>query len=231
MLCTSIEAYLVSGLSIVDMGRLLDRVVTDWNIGTHDVALLQSFLDDILQGRPTKVPVYDKSLHQGRGDRAPISQWLSIPNPRNYKIIIVEGWCVGFESIPEHRLVAAYGGSSRTLSQHTLEHLRVMNDYLVDYAKILKFDAFVHIDAEDLSWVYEWRQEQEDAMRRDKGDETVGMSKEEVVKFVDGYYPAYELYTEDLRKGMFRNATQDSEGRHLRLIVGRDRKVKEVKRL
>ena len=106
-----------------------------------------------------------------------------------------------------------------------------MNDYLRDYTKILNFDAFVHIDAEDLKWVYEWRQEQEDALRRDKGDETAGMSKEEVIRFVDGYYPAYELYTEDLREGLFRDSVQGSRSRHLRLTVGRDRKVKEAKRL
>ena len=201
------------------------------SLGTHDVALLQSFLTDIGQGKPTHVPVYDKSLHQGRGDRAPPSEWLSIPNPRDYQIIIVEGWCVGFEAIDEARLLSAYKSTSRTLSHHTLEHLRAMNDYLRDYTKILNFDAFVHIDAEDLKWVYEWRQEQEDALRRDKGDETAGMSKEEVIRFVDGYYPAYELYTEDLREGLFRDSVQGSRSRHLRLTVGRDRKVKEAKRL
>lgn len=36
-------------------------------------------------------------------------------------------------------------------------------------------------------------------------------------------YPAYELYTDVLRKGIF-----DEPGKQLRLVVGRDRKVKEV---
>lgn len=38
-------------------------------------------------------------------------------------------------------------------------------------------------------------------------------------------YPAYELYTDVLRKGIF----GDEAGKQLRLIVGRDRRVKEVR--
>jgi D-glycerate 3-kinase len=37
-------------------------------------------------------------------------------------------------------------------------------------------------------------------------------------------YPAYELYTDVLRNGIFGG----EEGKQLRLIVGRDRRVKEV---
>lgn len=40
-------------------------------------------------------------------------------------------------------------------------------------------------------------------------------------------YPAYELYTEVLRSGVFGS----DSGRQLRLVVGRDRRVKEVLRL
>lgn len=82
------------------------------------------------------------------------------------------------------------------------------------------FDAFIHIDAERTEYVYEWRLEQEAAMRREKGR---GMSDEEVVKFVDGYYPAYELFEEGVRKGVL-----GERGRQLRLVVGRNRRVKEV---
>lgn len=37
-------------------------------------------------------------------------------------------------------------------------------------------------------------------------------------------YPAYELYTDVLRKGIF----SGEKGKQLRLVVGRDRRVKEV---
>lgn len=41
---------------------------------------------------------------------------------------------------------------------------------------------------------------------------------------MDTDYPAYELYTDVLRRGIYRGEI----GKQLRLIVGRDRKVKEV---
>jgi len=84
--------------------------------------------------------------------------------------------------------------------------------------------VFMHIDAEETGFVYEWRQEQEEVLRREKGR---GMSRAEVVRFVDGYYPAYELFTKALREGVFKGR-EDAKGRQLRLVVGRDRRVKEV---
>lgn len=39
-------------------------------------------------------------------------------------------------------------------------------------------------------------------------------------------YPAYELYTDTLRNGIF-----NDKGRQLRLVVGQDRKVKKVEML
>jgi D-glycerate 3-kinase len=46
------------------------------------------------------------------------------------------------------------------------------------------------------------------------------MTPEQVVRFVDGYYPAYVLYTDVLRAGTFHD-----RGRQLRLVVGKDRRV------
>jgi D-glycerate 3-kinase len=76
-------------------------------------------------------------------------------------------------------------------------------------------------------------------MRASKG---TGMSEEQVNNFVNGCkypiginhesllitldYPAYELYTEVLRNGIY-----PEPGRQLRLVVGKNRRVKEVIRL
>ena len=48
--------------------------------------------------------------------------------------------------------------------------------------------------------MYTWRLEQEHNLWKSKGK---GMSDDDVKTFVDGYYPAYELYTEGLRRGLF----------------------------
>jgi D-glycerate 3-kinase len=79
------------------------------------------------------------------------------------------------------------------------------------------------------------------------------MTEEQVNHFVDGCpylpllnhrlfradhfsiadYPSYELFTETLREGVFKphNSsadTSDCQGRQLRLVVNRDRRVQEV---
>ncbi|KAI0598330.1 P-loop containing nucleoside triphosphate hydrolase protein [Biscogniauxia sp. FL1348] len=203
--------------------------------GTHDIPLLRSFFASLCAGEPTQVPSYDKSLHGGRGDRAPASDWATVngPGQPRVQVVIFEGWCVGFRAVGADEVAARWrdadadGGEGNgkprsTLRRHRLEHLTFVNEALRAYDGAVTdlLDAFIHVDAEDLSWVYDWRLEQEVALRRDKG---AGMTDDEVVAFVDAYYPAYELFTDKLRAGLF----PGRPGRHLRLIVGRDRKVKQ----
>jgi D-glycerate 3-kinase len=117
-----------------------------------------------------------------------------------------------------------------TLWKNSLESLLFVNEKLRGYDVMTDmFDAFIHIDAEETAYVYAWRREQEEALRRANGVENA-MTDEQVVKFVDGYYPAYELFTENLRNGVFRGDPEKKEGQ-LRLIVGRDRRVKVVEKI
>lgn len=90
--------------------------------------------------------------------------------------------------------------------------------------------------------MYDWRLEQEAKMRKAKGK---GMTDEQVIDFVNGCqykifpmflavkgsrftdqtisidYPAYELFTDRLRSGIFQN----EKGKQLRLVVRKDRTV------
>ncbi|KAJ3494247.1 hypothetical protein NLG97_g4200 [Lecanicillium saksenae] len=117
---------------------------------------------------------------------------------------------------------------SRTLQSHKLEHLLLVNQNLRAYDTLTSlFDLFIQIDSEDTEYVYIWRAEQEDHLRLIKGDPNAGMTQEQVVHFVDGYYPAYELYTDGVRSGIF----SDRPGCQLRMVVGRDRSVKQVMRI
>ncbi|KAK2590109.1 hypothetical protein QQS21_012216 [Conoideocrella luteorostrata] len=195
--------------------------------GTHDVNLVKAVFAAIINGHAAKIPRYDKALFSGQGDRLPMVEWESINRPGDepIQVVIFEGWAVGFRPLCAEEVEAKWKAPSRTLRKHKLEHLLLVNEKLRDYDAITDlFDAFVHIDSEDAEYVYGWRQEQEDSLRISKGDSTAGMTPEQVVKFVDGYYPAYELYTDGMRSGVFK----DSTGCQLRMIVGRDRKVKQV---
>jgi D-glycerate 3-kinase len=192
--------------------------------GTHDLGLLRGFFDALLSGAPCRVPAYDKAAFDGLGDRTPESSWtpLNGPGQTPVQVVIFEGWCVGFRALEEREVEAKWRGESRTLHGHKLEHLLFVNECLRGYDAVTDlFDAFIHIDAEDTEYVYEWRLEQERELRRERG---VGMSDEQVVKFVDAYYPAYELFSDGVRRGIF----PDRKGCQLRLVVGKDRGVKET---
>ncbi|KAK4968078.1 hypothetical protein LTR66_011892 [Elasticomyces elasticus] len=199
---------------------------------THDVALgaklfaaIRSHESDI------RIPSYDKSAFSGQGDRRPESEWKVInregTNP--VEVVIFEGWCVGFRALSDAELkkkwedAKAEGGEYRgQLAKHTLENLAFVNKKLRGYDQLTdQLNAFLHIDAADTQYVYAWRLEQETALRAAKG---TGMTDEQVVNFVNGYYPAYELYTDVLRNGIY----GQEKGRQLRLVVGKDRRVKEV---
>jgi D-glycerate 3-kinase len=192
--------------------------------------LARKIVNALRNGTPTKIPQYDKSRFNGQGDRVPSSQWEEVNQPGQAKIqvVIFEGWCVGFRALPaeevERKQAESKSDPNSTLWKNRLEDLQFVNEKLRDYDVMTDvFDAFMHIDAEETMYVYEWRLEQEVALRKEKG---TGMTDEQVKKFVDGYYPAYELFTDSLRKGIFKGP--DSQGKQLRLVVGRDRKVKEV---
>jgi D-glycerate 3-kinase len=56
------------------------------------------------------------------------------------------------------------------------------------------------LTTDDLANVYSWRLDQEHALREKTGS---GMSDVDIVEFVRGYMPAYELYLEKLKRESF----------------------------
>ncbi|KAK4158301.1 P-loop containing nucleoside triphosphate hydrolase protein [Chaetomidium leptoderma] len=193
--------------------------------GTHDLPLLQTFLTALSQNQhPLPIPQYDKSAFSGLGDRQPRSSWPSTSPSSPPRVLILEGWCVGFQPLPSQTVEAKWKSpTARTLHNHKLDHLLFINEQLRGYDAVVnrELDAFIHIDAEDTEYVYAWRAEQEAQLRRERGG---GMTEEQVVKFVDAYYPAYELFSEGVRRGVF---GPGREGCQLRVVVGRNRQVQE----
>jgi D-glycerate 3-kinase len=156
------------------------------------------------------------------------------PGGRKVQVVILEGWCVGFRALaPElvrEKREASRADPASTLWKNRLESLVFVNERLREYDVMTDvLDAFIHVDAEETSYVYAWRLEQEVALRKAKGVENA-MTDEQVRSFVDGYYPAYELYTDSLRKGVFHDVPE-KKGAQLRLVVGRDRRVKTVEQI
>ncbi|KAK3390838.1 P-loop containing nucleoside triphosphate hydrolase protein [Podospora didyma] len=194
--------------------------------GTHDIPLMKTFFSALCSGQPTAVPRYDKAAFSGLGDRLPTSTWTAVnqPDTRPIQVVILEGWCVGFRPLPPAAVETKWKSPySRTLHKHTLDHLLFINAALAEYAPVTVdlFDAFIHVDAEDTEYVYAWRLQQETQLRAERG--TGGaMTDEQVIKFVDAYYPAYELFAEGVRDGILLPGQPRCQ---LRLVVGRDRSV------
>lgn len=214
---------------------------------THEIPLVKSVFSSLRQNKPTAIPQFNKAAFNGHGDRVPEKDWMTVnEDPQNpIRIVLFEGWCVGFRPLPqdtvtslhERTVAEAQDSSSKypgRLGHNSLQSVSTINTALQEYDEITsQFDGLIHIDAEDPLYVYGWRKEQEHNLIKAKGS---GMTDEQVKNFVDGYYPSYELYVDGLREGVFKTlkkdgSVEDWKGRQLRLVVGKDRKVKQVERI
>lgn len=148
--------------------------------GTHDVALGCAVLDDLAAGRTTLVPTYDKSAHQGLGDRAPASSFRCVEG--RLDVVILEGWMLGFAPVDPDMLAP---------------ELRAPNEMLAAYARWHeRLDALVRLDARSLDDVVRWRVGSERA-RRERGEGA--LSEEGARDYIERFLPAYRLYLPGLR--------------------------------
>ncbi|EUC29173.1 hypothetical protein COCCADRAFT_29709 [Bipolaris zeicola 26-R-13] len=202
--------------------------------GTHDEALAQSFFQELKNWSATDgnkhlaIPSFDKSRFNGEGDRAPEHSWPRIT--RKPAVVIFEGWCLGFTPVSpsfiqqKHALALQDKLAVNTPAQHQVSHLLEVNECLKRYCDTFMgpshFHYFVHIDTEDLGNVYKWRLEQEHRLIEERGE---GMEDQRVREFIDGYMPSYEIYLEQLRKGLF-----EERGRMVRVVLDEGRGVERV---
>jgi D-glycerate 3-kinase len=178
--------------------------------GTHDIGLATTVLSQF--SNPVKndkifLPVFDKSLFDGDGDRAPRSQWRFLDPEPPIQVVIFEGWCVGFLPLSEDEVEAKWKEaksqgaalgqsdshkdgpieqkfSTTTLADHKLDDLLFVNARLGEYCESFMgpqhVDYLVHLDTLDLANVYRWRMEQEHMLRKVKGR---GMTDSQVADF------------------------------------------------
>jgi D-glycerate 3-kinase len=146
--------------------------------GTHDVALGDRVirqLGPLRAGDEALVPVYDKSAHAGRGDRAPAARWRRVFGPID--LVILEGWMLGFCPVDEAALEP---------------ELRAPNAYLAAYGSWSRvLDAFVHLGVDSLETIVAWRVGSERA-RRDRGE--TALSDADARDYIERFLPAYRVY-------------------------------------
>jgi D-glycerate 3-kinase len=211
--------------------------------GTHDEQLALCFFDDVMSVTKTddiKLPAFDKSLYKGEGGRVPDTQWERIPRKPSLDVLIFEGWCLGFQPLAPEAVEAKWKVANllssepvrtpypiQTLADHDLESLLAVNENLRRYCDTFmgpwRFDGFVHLSTDELVNVYRWRINQEEVLRKNKG---TGMTDEEVILFVKGYMPAYELYLNHLTETYLFQAK--GEKIHLRIVLDSRRSVSQI---
>jgi D-glycerate 3-kinase len=154
--------------------------------GTHDIDLgvrTMRALKEIQAGRAVRVPVYDKSAHGGRGDRAPESAWRVVEGPLD--LVIVEGWMFGFRPVPESALPdARLNAPNRALERYSAWHAMI--------------DVWIVLRAAEPEFVLEWRVEAEEKM---KASGKAGLSREAIEDYVRRFLPAYRTYATGLAAG------------------------------
>ncbi|KAJ9098618.1 hypothetical protein QFC21_004265 [Naganishia friedmannii] len=209
--------------------------------GSHDIDLGRTILGSLhdinhatRSANTVYLPIFDKSLFGGKGDRST----RSIPVEGPLDVVLFEGWSVGFCPLEADELELRYNSAQQeyldTLRKpdppaflgHSLQDLLTVNRLLKTTADTLWgfFTVFIQLELASLSQIYHWRLEQEHAMMLQNGG--IGMTPEQVRVFVDRYLPGYELWMDGIKTGKYAARWQ---GRGLSLVYGAGREVLQVK--
>jgi D-glycerate 3-kinase len=131
--------------------------------GTHDVPLGTRALralkdinnaptaDDASPVKSVTLPVFDKSLYGGEGDRLPESAGKVVCAPVD--VVMLEGWCVGFcpiaNDVLEKRWEAPVQGlDAFDMRRFTKQNLGIVNEMLEAYIDWWTlFDIFIQVGA------------------------------------------------------------------------------------
>ena len=137
-----------------------------WNVsrgfpGTHSLDLMERKLLDWKKTGILNVPVYDKSLRAGLGDR---STWRT----ETPDLVILEGWFLGVNPYNENNQNINYIESC--LSKKELSFRKKIQKNLFSYLKIWNLlHKIWHVKPKYFEYMKEWKSKQEDEMFKIKG--------------------------------------------------------------
>jgi len=138
-----------------------------WNVsrgfpGSHSVKLMHEKLSNWKINGKLNVPVFDKSLRNGLGDR---SQWR-LDNP---DLVILEGWFLGIEpcsiDVKDQHIQSAI--LSPNESRYTIKIQKNLNEYLDVWNLI---DKIWHLKPLQFEYMNMWKSYQEKEMLLKKGN-------------------------------------------------------------
>ena len=164
--------------------------------GTHDIPLgraILTALKAINDGGDVSLPVFDKSLFDGAGDRAVETRVVRGP----IDVVVLEGWCVGFYPVSRVEVGARWERKVPGLDEFDMTGFVALEDVLEVNAMLGAYvewwqalDAFIQVCAvclgllcvnnracrqirgpptSSLSIIYRWRLQQEQHMKAKNG--------------------------------------------------------------
>lgn len=167
--------------------------------GTHRVKLLLDTLRKAKSGRNFEIPIFDKSLHDGKGDVA--AKTKKVRGRQDF--VILEGWCVGMPSVSSAQLlqICRKNGINIKKIDPKLQDHKLVLKFAKEYQPIWRLLSYTIMLKADSPEVHKkWRLLQENRMKQKKGK---GMSKEQVHAFVEPFLPftyvCYDLIKSDVK--------------------------------
>lgn len=151
--------------------------------GTHDIALAEQVIGQLLDGDDLALPAFDKATD----DRSPPSAWPLFQGPA--EVVIFEGWCVGARPQPPGDLGAPVNALERDEDGGGVWR-RFVNEALGRYQALFgRIDLLIQLRAPSFEHIYRWRCEQEEKLRRRAGGAGAGktMSDSEIGRFIQHY--------------------------------------------
>ena len=140
-----------------------------WNVsrgfpGSHSINLMYEKLSEWKISGELNVPVFDKSLRNGFGDR---SHWRS-DNP---DLLILEGWFLGIEPIPlSFSIDDQCKNSSKLSSQESTYRYKIQNN-LKKYLDVWNLiDNIWHLKPLEFEFMNRWKSSQEQEMFLQRGN-------------------------------------------------------------
>lgn len=150
---------------------------------THDIDLgiktLQQLRDRLTNDQPIAIPRFDKSLHNGAGDR---TESLIVTN---VDIVLFEGWFVGMRPLP---ISAFRNFAPPIISESDRDFALQCNAELDNYLPLWEYlDSLIVLKPEDYQYSLQWRREAEHKLIASGKS---GLSDIEITQFVEYFWKA-----------------------------------------
>jgi D-glycerate 3-kinase len=150
--------------------------------GSHDLALMQRCLQEWRAGADWNAPCFDKSLREGRGDRA---GWHSSAA----NVVLLEGWFLGVSPEASNALDPVLSVEEHRYRPGVLESLK---SYLPFWSEL---SELWHLRAPNVSATRLWKSQQEANMEKKRGVRLPDHAFAQFIRMIESALPQEALQT------------------------------------